>query len=304
MNKTLIILGNGPSLASTNFQLLKNQDTFGMNRAYKLFQKLKWVPKYWGLLEHKDTRDYPDSEIKEFVYSDLANDIERMFLWSIEDEVFHKLNKVTFFQSIIPKRDDNFYDKTKYLKPWQFFVQDVVDIIPNRQGDVSKKLIERCIDLFKNEDVKEKLTSSGILKMLYGQSITQEDYLKTSRFQMKYTLPTSIDKFYHFNSNAGVTACKIGICLGYKKIILIGVDCSIRVVDGYVDDRGSHCIDGYYENNKRFVGNSHDVLTHHLNDWDTLAKALEVNNMSVDIVNCTPTTNVECFRKSTLEKEL
>jgi hypothetical protein len=298
MNEPLIILGNGPSLAKTDFQLIKDKHTFGMNRAYKLFQKINWVPKYWGLLEHKETRDYPDIEVKEFMTSELAEGIKRMFLWDIESEIF-RLNRVTFFQPIIPKRDDDFYDKTRFSKPWQFFVQDVIDELPNIE------LCERCIELFKTEeDVKNKFTVTGVLKRVYNQALTEDDYLKIPRYNMNLTLPTSLDKFYHFNSNAGATAVRIGICLGYKKIILIGVDCSLKIVDGWVDDKDSHCIEGYYEGGKRFVGKTHNVIACHLDGWNTLAKAIEVNKMDIDIVNCTPTTNVECFRKSTLEKEL
>jgi hypothetical protein len=304
MNNPLIILGNGPSLANTDFQLLKDKHTFGMNRAYKLFQKINWVPKYWGLLEHKETRDYSDIEVKEFMTSKLAENIEKMFLWSIENEKF-KLDRVTFFQPIIPKQEDDFYDKTRFSKPWQFFVHDVMNEIPRYMGDESKKLINKCVELFtNNEVVKEKLTVSGVLKMLYNQTLTDDDYLKISRYNMNHALPTSIDKFYHFNSNAGATACRIGICLGYKKIILIGVDCSLKIVDGWVEDKGSHCIEGYYEGGKRYVGKGHNVIACHLDGWNTLAKAIEINNINVEIVNCTPITNVNCFRKSTLEKEL
>jgi hypothetical protein len=43
----LIIMGNGPSLASINFQDLTGYDCLGIKASYKIYEKINWWPKYW-----------------------------------------------------------------------------------------------------------------------------------------------------------------------------------------------------------------------------------------------------------------
>jgi len=50
-NKTLIVMGNGPSLKNVNFKSLKQYDTFGMNSAYKMYDKLNFYPTYFGCFD-------------------------------------------------------------------------------------------------------------------------------------------------------------------------------------------------------------------------------------------------------------
>ncbi len=51
MGKTLIILGNGPSLKDANFDLIKNYDTFGLNAAYRGYEKINFWPTYYGCFD-------------------------------------------------------------------------------------------------------------------------------------------------------------------------------------------------------------------------------------------------------------
>lgn len=46
------IMGNGPSLSNTNFSLLKNEITFGLNRIYLLFDKMPFMPTYYVCINH------------------------------------------------------------------------------------------------------------------------------------------------------------------------------------------------------------------------------------------------------------
>lgn len=45
--KRCFIIGNGPSLRSEDLDKLVNEDCFGMNYIFKLFDKTKWRPKYY-----------------------------------------------------------------------------------------------------------------------------------------------------------------------------------------------------------------------------------------------------------------
>jgi hypothetical protein len=49
--KTIVIMGNGPSMKEINFDLIENVDTFGMNGAYRWYYENKWWPKYFGCFD-------------------------------------------------------------------------------------------------------------------------------------------------------------------------------------------------------------------------------------------------------------
>ena len=50
--KIAVILGNGPSLRGFDFKKeLKDYDTFGMNVAYRYWDKISWYPKYYSCLD-------------------------------------------------------------------------------------------------------------------------------------------------------------------------------------------------------------------------------------------------------------
>ena len=41
----IIVMGNGPSLKNVDFKLLDGIDTFGLNSAYRAYERLNWWPK-------------------------------------------------------------------------------------------------------------------------------------------------------------------------------------------------------------------------------------------------------------------
>ncbi len=47
----LIVLGNGPSLASFKFDHLRGRDAIGMNAAYRHWRKIGWHPRYFACLD-------------------------------------------------------------------------------------------------------------------------------------------------------------------------------------------------------------------------------------------------------------
>ncbi|GAG76617.1 unnamed protein product, partial [marine sediment metagenome] len=56
----LVIMGNGPSLKGVDFTLFQQCDTFGLNSAYRTYDKLDFYPTYFGCFDfvvcnhHKD----------------------------------------------------------------------------------------------------------------------------------------------------------------------------------------------------------------------------------------------------------
>lgn len=56
-DKILFILGNGPSLGEImnndkNLELLRQHDTFGLNAAYRIYEKYNFYPTYFGCFDH------------------------------------------------------------------------------------------------------------------------------------------------------------------------------------------------------------------------------------------------------------
>ena len=76
--KILIILGNGPSLKNADFELLKKYDTFGLNAAYRGYERMGFTPTYFGSFDyavcdfHKDTYKKmimdPNNGIKKYYF--------------------------------------------------------------------------------------------------------------------------------------------------------------------------------------------------------------------------------------------
>lgn len=52
--KRCFIVGNGPSLTIEQLELIKDEDCFGANRIYKLFEKTKWRPRYYVIQDRYD----------------------------------------------------------------------------------------------------------------------------------------------------------------------------------------------------------------------------------------------------------
>lgn len=53
--KRCFIVGNGPSLSLDQLDAIKNEDSFGANRIYKIFNKTLWRPKYYVIQDKYDT---------------------------------------------------------------------------------------------------------------------------------------------------------------------------------------------------------------------------------------------------------
>ena len=79
-NDILVIIGNGPSLKQEHIDLIKekNIDSFGLNTAYRFFEKTGWYPKYYGCF------DYALCESHKEEWSKMIDDpncpIEKFFL--------------------------------------------------------------------------------------------------------------------------------------------------------------------------------------------------------------------------------
>ena len=51
-DRPLIVMGNGPSLGDVDFESLNGFDTFGLNAAYRAYERMNWYPTYFGCFDY------------------------------------------------------------------------------------------------------------------------------------------------------------------------------------------------------------------------------------------------------------
>ena len=223
-DKTIVIMGNGPSLKHFNFELMRSFDCIGMNIAYRHFRKIGIYPRFHTCFD--------------FVVTD---------------------NHAVDFKAHIEDPD---------VTTERFFLLRQVSSSP-------------------------KLTVIRLLP-------------EAPEFS------TDINRFQN-SGNTGTNSCQVALCLGYRRIILIGVDCNYvqfvdgaKVVGGTViemqktpGNNPNYFIPDYQQKGDRFnIPNAH---IYHKPAWEKLAQYATRNG--IDVVNCGPESALECFRRSTLEEE-
>jgi hypothetical protein len=118
---------------------------------------------------------------------------------------------------------------------------------------------------------------------------------------------------FGYGGNTGANCCQVGMCLGYKKIILLGADCNYKeVVEGAKPEGAGLVMDKTPEENPNYFFSSYqregDVYNFpqaelfHRPAWNALSNFAQKNG--IDIVNCSEVSTLECFRKSNLSDEL
>lgn len=226
--KTLIIMGNGPSLKDVDFDMLEGFDTFGLNSACRVYSRINWWPTYHGCFDYIMT----DNQKQEFIDLIETNKIKKHFY-------IRNLSKKSNFQYI--------------------------NLLPY---GTNKKINQ-----------------------------TREDFNN-----------------FNDNGNSGANASSIGICLGYKKIILLGVDCN------YVEEiKGSSKLKNgvlqlkqtpkknpnYWFDDYQRAGDIYNIpagLSFHMPTWNLFAyRACQVD---VEVINCSPITRLRGFKRMSLQEAL
>ena len=121
-------------------------------------------------------------------------------------------------------------------------------------------------------------------------------------------------KAFHDNGNSGANASSVGICLGYKKIVLLGVDCNyVEFVDGCKRDGPGGLVmektpdknPNYWFDDYQQKGDEYNVpagLSFHMPTWNMLA--YRAAHAGVEMINCSPITNLRCFKRMGLKEAL
>lgn len=123
-------------------------------------------------------------------------------------------------------------------------------------------------------------------------------------------------KDYWIYENSGASAMHAGIAMGYRKIILLGVDCSyVQVVEGaethngkaneLVITRTPAKNPNYWRDDYQVAGDVYhvpDAGKFQKPEWERLAKNIYSDPAvaGIEISNCSPTTTLDCFPKRQL----
>jgi len=93
-NKTLVLMGNGPSLKDVDFEMLDGFDTYGLNSAYRAYQRIGWYPIYHGCFDYRVTECHRE----QFIDLIENSSIERCFyIMDIsENEKMQKVNLLPY----------------------------------------------------------------------------------------------------------------------------------------------------------------------------------------------------------------
>jgi hypothetical protein len=292
--KPLIILGNGKSLAEINLNELTYQDTFGLNGAYLKFQEIQWFPKYYGSFVRGPNKW---KDVSKFINENYLK-IEKFFLF--ENKAIDYRSRIQHIVKQYPSVIN--IDKNLYEFPFFYDYQEALDELSKDQD------IPSCNT--RDYDLMNKLTKEGIKKYLRRQYLSEMDYITLPRYKVSWVPPQSFSEFTFSGGVAGVIACLVGYLLGYKKILLLGMDCNWVTNNNIVDTKQTYWFENYFNkteyNIKEFCSECtpESLQKMHLDSWQNLKEMIEVNKLNIEIINCTPNSQIPYFNKSNVKTEL
>lgn len=180
-----------------------------------------------------------------------------------------------------------------------------------------------CFDYRVTDNHKEKfidlINSGKIKKHFYIRNLSDKEnfqHVNLLPFGSTNRMNNKIEDFknFHDNGNSGANASSVGVCLGYKKIILVGVDCNyVEFVDGSKRDGPGGLVmkktpdknPNYWFDDYQQKGDEYNVpagLSFHMPTWNLFAyRAAHAN---IEVINCSPITTLRGFKRMTLEEAL
>ena len=180
-----------------------------------------------------------------------------------------------------------------------------------------------CFDYRVTDNHKEKfielINSGKIKKHFYIRNLSNKEnfqYVNLLQFGSRNRMNNKVEDFnnFHDNGNSGANASSVGVCLGYKKIILVGVDCNyVEFVDGSKKDGPGGLVmektpdknPNYWFDDYQQKGDEYNVpagLSFHMPTWNVFAyRAAHAN---IEVVNCSPITTLRGFKRMSLVEAL
>jgi hypothetical protein len=306
--KTLIILGSGASLKDVDFNLLNNQDVFGLNNQYIKFEEMSWYPTYYGCFSLRGSKtSLPD--VFRFINENYMK-VEKFFFNSeeLKNTISKSLSRIKYLDMKPPEKVELDINRNKYSYPLDMEIHMASMLIENPD---ERKHFLNYIDMLLPFDLSSlnPYNKFGILKLFRKEALDDSCLIDNPRFKLEWYFPKSLEEFTFYGANSAVTACRIGYLLGYKKIILLGVDCRWKIDNNIVDTKNTYWFDNYFKQDydiREYCSRCtpESLREMHLESWQDFKDSIAANELVLEIVNCTPNSELDIFRKSTLEKEL
>lgn len=314
MKKTLVVLGNGPSLKNVDFSKLSKFDTFAMNGAFLNFEKIQFYPNFWGCFPMGTMMWEPD-EINNFISKDFSkidkfftfDGYYKRFLESFQNPCFLNTDKFIAIKPHIPEVLD--IDINKWSVPWSIESNLFIGKIIQEYGEEKAKIM--LIDFEKHNnnlsEIKE-FNQNGLYKFLHKTPLTQDDYIDKPRWKTSWTLPKSFDDFAFSGGNSAIIATLIGYIMGYKRVILLGVDCNWKTNGNIVDTKQSYWFDNYFNNReyniKDFCSSCNEDSIHkmHFDSWTNLNEMITNNKLDFQVLNGNIESQLKTFEFVNIER--
>lgn len=180
-----------------------------------------------------------------------------------------------------------------------------------------------CFDFRVTDNHKDSFTSlietGKIEKHFYIRKLSEKknfQYVNLLPYGSTDKMNNKVEDFknFHDNGNSGANACSVAVCLGYKKIILLGVDCNyVEFVDGCKKDGPGGLVmektpeknPNYWFDDYQQKGDEYNVpagMSFHMPTWNKFA--YRAAHAGIEVVNCSPISTLRCFKKMSLKEAL
>jgi len=308
--KPLIILGNGKSLADVDFDMLDTHATFGLNSAYKRFKEIGWYPKYYGIFNlFGSLIDFPDAV--KFIQREHQH-FKQIFYYGEElmDLLTKTGLKIDNLQHVNLTKSENYnlnIPANKFAYPMPMDIQMAKELL-QPEDRIAFDLFIEFLNKREIEEIKS-LNKTGIVKYFLKERILESDHITKPRYSLNWTLPESYELFNFLGGNSSMIATLIGYLMGYKKVILLGCDSRWKADGDNFNIKDGWWFENYFHKEYNLkedcsICTPETMQDMHIDGWETAKGALEAHDTDFEIVNCTPNSALEMFRKSTLEEEL
>ncbi len=303
-SKTIVVIGNGPSIANINWHKLNDVSTFGINGSFKLWNDIDWYPTYhyFGRQHEKQWHDGIQEFLNRFTCTKVFYNGKYYQYFSGYGNVMVPIN----FKSYPPQSPD----LSKWENPFMTDVGLALSMISKTKGSgYAHKMVDAMPD-----DIDNNLNVYGIFKFLMGkkENIREEDYIKKPRFVPELRAPDSFDEFYYEGGMSGEVACLIAWLLGYTKIILVGCDNNFVInKDGTMRLKASYGVkDMFYgmkyntkEDIKCPICRTTDGLRRAMSGWwHHLLMLITSCKLNLEVYNAAPIDNIGVFPRIDLSE--